>query len=277
MWTWNGVEWKQSAGAVGPAGPVAPGASLVVAETISDPKMRIGAAKISAAGAALSMKLTVPAGPKGAVGPVGTSGAILTSTDYDSTVGPVDGALIAYNRITRKLRAEPPPGPVGMWAKGSADFPASTALADVSTIDLVSIEIPALPFAWRPRVNGRIATLADSTGGSTAAGYAHVWARLNDWTGPPVAIGLNPFRGSLMNENQLVPYFSEQTGTVTGGNNPQAARLSPSSTVGVVQPYEPATIYFRVERDLGNGSSGSHVQYVKTAPYVQVQAIPLWL
>lgn len=277
MWTWNGVEWKQSVGAVGPPGPVAVGNTLTVTETISLPKVRAAAAKIVGAGADQTMKVTVPAGSKGPVGPVGASGAIQTSTDYDATAGPVNGSLIAYNRITRKLRPVPPPGPVGMWAKGPADFPATTALANVSTIELVALEIPALPFAWRPRVHGRIATLADSTGGSNAAGYAHVWVRLNDWNGPIVAFGLNPFRGSLQNENVIAPFFSEQGGTITSGNSPGHARLSPTSTACIVQPYEPATIYVRVERDLGSGSTGSQIQYVKTAPYVQVQAMPLWL
>lgn len=277
MWTWNGTEWKQSVGAVGPQGPVAPGSSLTVLDTVSDPKLRIAAATITGSGGDRDMRLTVPAGEKGAQGPVGTSGSIQTSSDYDQNIGAVKGSLFAWNRLGRKFRAMPPPGPVGMWAKGPADFPASTALADVATIDLVAIEIPALPFAWRPRVHGRIATLADSTGGSNAPGYAHVWVRLNDWAGPVLAVGLNSFRGSLLNENIIRPHFSEQGGTITSGNSPGHVRLSPSSTSCIVQPYEPATIYVRVERDLGNASSGSQVKYVKTAPYIQVQAMPLWL
>ncbi|NCL75696.1 hypothetical protein [Rhodococcus sp. YH1] len=278
MWTWNGSEWKQSVGAVGPRGPVAPDYSLDITQTMSNPKMRVAAAELTGGGGAQSMKLTVPAGPKGPVGPIGASGSLQTSTDYNATAsGPVNGSLIAYDRITRKLRATPPPGPVGMWAKGPADFPATTALANVETIELVILEIPALPFAWRPRVHGRIATLADSTGGNNAPGYPHVWARLNDWAGPILAVGLNPFRGSLLNENIIRPHYSEQGGTVSTGNSPGHVRLSPTSTVGVVQPYEPARIYVRVERDLGNASTGSQIQYVKTAPYIQVQAMPLWL
>lgn len=270
MWTWNGTAWKQSVGAVGPQGPVAPGNTLTVSQTVSDPKLRVAAAEITGVGADRDMKLTVPAGLKGPDGPVGDSGSVRTRPDYDDTIGLVEGSLIAWHRGTRKYRAMPPPGPVGLWTKGPADFPASTALANVDTIDLVSIAVPALPYAWRPRVHGRIATYADDSGTS---GYPHVWARLNDPAGPPVAMGLNSFR-TLQHEVVLTPYYSGQGGTATANNYGEAVRLSPSSPVGIVKPYEQATIYIRVERDKGDATSGSQIRFVNTAPYVQVQAIP---
>ncbi|NCL74269.1 hypothetical protein [Rhodococcus sp. YH1] len=273
MWTWTGAQWRQSVDAVGPQGPVAPSAIVNVIETISNPKLRIAGADLKGVGAERDLRITVPAGPRGDTGPVGPSGSVRTSDDYDNTVGLVNGSLFAWNRITRKLRAMPPPGPIGLWAKGPADFPATTSLGNFDTIDLVTIDIPALPFAWRPRVNGLIATYADD---ANRTGYPHVWARLNDPSGQPVAMGLNPFR-TLRHEVTLCPYYSEQGGTATANNYGEAARLSASSTVGVVKPYEPAKIYIRIERDKGDATAGSNIQFVKTMPYVQVQALPLRL
>lgn len=273
MWTWTGTGWKQSAGAVGPSGPVAVGSVVDEVQTIADPKLRVAAAEIVSVAGSHRMKLTVPAGHKGQRGPVGASGSIVTSDDYDATHGPVEGSLFAWSRRTRKFRPTPPAVPIGLWAAGPDAFPATTALENVDTITLVQIDIPALPFSWRPRVYGRVATYADNSGPS---GFPHVWARLNDPAGPPVAMGLNGFR-TLQHEVVLTPYFSEQGGAAIANNHGQASRLTPSSTIGVVAAYEPASIYVRVERDKGSASSGSNIRFVKTAPYVQVQAIPVAL
>lgn len=270
MLTWDGSQWIRSRDAVGPAGPVAPGSNLRVVETQSSPRIRVAGASIVAGE---SMRVVVPAGERGPQGPRGIAGPILESQDFDPTSGLADGATFAWARNGRRFRMMPPVNGVGPWSAGPDDIAPDSSPAAVNLIELASITVPPLPFAWRPWVHGIVQTL-----GGTKDARPHVFARLDDWNGPPVGHGRQSFGSSLPLWVNVTPYYSDQRGAATLGNSVSAQRVSPLSEFGVVAANTEATIYFRVER-LGtsstNDGSGPSISHRRDRAYFQVHAMPV--
>lgn len=288
MDTWTDIGWVHCANCVGATGPIAYPTFVEVAETISLPKLRFGAMQITGTATELEAKVTAPAGPKGIKGDPGASTALLTRTDFDNTHGPVQRSMFAWrNRSnivqlskTGKFQNQPFPNGYGPWAKAGNDFPGDIAGAQVDMFDLISIDIPALPFRWRPVCRGFVNVYTSAV---TPIGYPIVWARLNSTQGQIVGFG-----GALNTKVEAVwpvsvrPYYSEIAAFDKTGLYPQAS-MSPSSTACTVAPYETATIYLRVERAYASATSGTHIgfqragNYASPAPYFEVRAMPVSL
>lgn len=272
MWTWTGSEWKESVDAAGPRGPVALGSTLHVTETISDPRIRNAGAAIARGD---ELRIVTPAGPQGPKGPIGVFGRIREASDYDDTVGPSQNSVFAWARNRRVFRPLPTPMGYGPWSLASSDFAPDSTAANTNLIELGQITIPALPFAWRPRVRGRVLT-----GGSNTEpyGFAHVWARLGSWDGQPVGHGRNPFL-TFASFAEIRPYFSEATGLDTSGSanstDSPPVKLTPSSTVGVVPAHEEVTIYLRVERASTSSNPVNTIYHRQAGAYFEVYAIPV--
>ncbi len=273
VWTAE-LGWVHSPDCVGPVGPVGPANTLAVTETISDPALRNAAVVLTGDGAAQAAKVTAPAGLKGIKGPNGVSGPVRQAPDMDQTQGFAKHSAFGWQRNKRAFRAMPPPVIYGPWAKYSSDLPPDPAFANVDTIEVTTIDIPALPFAWRPRVTGRLQVWGSD---HQPPGFPHLWARLGDWSGPAVAMGLCSFRVMWV-DAILRPYYSETGGVATAAEYGKSVRMSPNSKVGIVAPEQPATIYFRVERAKGTNTGGaSHISYQRAGAYLQVEAIPVRL
>lgn len=231
METWTEIGWVPSPGAVGASGPVAPPYSLTVTDTASNPKISEAGARIADPGPDQSMKVTVPAGVKGDQGPYGSAGLIRASGDYDDTIGPVNGSVFGWNRGTNKFRPLPFPNGFGPWTTASTDFAADASDITDGKRVMATLTIPGLPFAWRPLVHGAFKAAVN---GNQGTGFVHAFVRMGTENGPICALGLCEFWGGGARERTIAPHFSQ--------------RLSPSSTVGVVNPLEDLTLYLCMER-----------------------------
>lgn len=154
METWTEIGWVSSPGAVGPAGRIAGPYNLSASGTTSDPKLVAAGAQINDAPGGQTLKVTIPAGPQGIKGPIGTAGPIADSADYDDTIGPSNGSVFGWNRGTKKFRPLPISNGFGPWQTAQSDFRADeTGIGDEKRT-MATLNIPALPFAWRPMVTG---------------------------------------------------------------------------------------------------------------------------
>lgn len=270
MLTWDGSAWVRSRDAVGPPGPVAPGSNLRVVETQGNRRIRVAGASIVAGE---SMRVVVPAGEQGPRGPRGTAGPIVESQDFDPTSGLADGATFGWTRNGRRFRMMPPVNGAGPWSIGPEDIAPDSTPAQRNLIELGSITVPPLPFAWRPWVHGMV-----QTAGGRSEGRPHVFARLDDWNGPPVGYARQAVNSDMPFWVQMLPYYSNQRGAAVLGNAVSAERVSPLSEFGVVAANTEATIYFRVER-LGTSSttdgSGPSISHRNNRAYFQVRAMPV--
>lgn len=254
---WDGTGWKNLAGAVGATGPVAPANTLTALDVVADETITNAGVEIKPINSSVqTIALTVPAGVRGATGDPGTSGAILTSPDYDSTQGPVNRSMFTYSRTSRRFRPAPPPCGYGPWHWSAADFAADDSAATAAFTPL-TVTIPALPYAWRPMVHGGIQTYASS------GGFAMVFVRLYNETGVNVAIGTNFWQTFW----ELVE-FGEHYG------NPNSVGMSPSSEYAVVPANHPARILVRVERQ---GSTTATIGYRQALAALTVYAMPVKL
>lgn len=255
---WDGGAWVNSPNAVGVQGPVAPANTLTPLDVISDPKVTTPAVAIKPVNSSeQTIQLTVPAGNRGATGPAGTSGTITTSSDYDNTNGPVQRSMFAYSRVTRRFSPTPPPCGYGPWHWSSSDFIADYS-ASVDSFKVLTANIPALPFSWRPMVHGAV-QLASSSTGST---HAYVFPRLYSETGIAVGIGVCYWQ-----------IYTDLCEITTHYGNPNAVAMSPSSTYAVVPRGYPASILVMVERQGGTGS----ISFYQASAGFTVYAMPVSL
>ncbi|MFH5209278.1 hypothetical protein ACHIPZ_13890 [Antrihabitans sp. NCIMB 15449] len=284
MDTWTDIGWVHSANCVGVQGPIAFPNQVEVTETLSVPKVRTAGMLLTGPSTEQGARVTVPSGVRGIQGDPGPSTAIRTRTDYDDTIGPVHNSMFAWrNRSnivqlskTGKFRAQFPVS-YGPWAKYGTDFAVPPALSNVDTLELVVIDIPALPFRWRPIVHAVVSLSAD---GGTPTAQPHLWARLDSPEGPPVGVGLYAMGLQGMQSlnasfaTVLRPWFSTTGGFDKGGIYPQV-RLSPSSTACTVEPYAAARIFFRAERSYGTQTTGTSITFSQTGAYAEVRAMPV--
>lgn len=255
MWTWTGTEWKQSANAVGGVGPIGPANTLDLLKVNRDPKMVIAGAKLGGFGSNQTLEVTIPAGPKGEKGDPGESGVLREAPDYDTTRGVTHRGLFAWNRGPRKWRPTPFPNGYGPWSIGSSAFIATNNSITATETQLAEITIPSLPFAWRPYCYGTV-ILNKATKNS----WPHVWVRIGtSGSGTSVAYAVNGFRSNFNFLTSIVPSFMD-------------GKVSPTSTFGVIAPYEETTLYVVLEKQ---GNEDGTVGFENGGSSLCVYAMPV--
>ncbi|MFI5781098.1 hypothetical protein [Nocardia sp. NPDC051570] len=240
MDVWTGSGWQHSTNAVGPRGPVGPALSITDIDTLNDPNLTTGAVQFIGSGAQQSLKVTVPAGQAGPQGPPGSSGKINEATDFDATTdGPVHGSVFAYSRAGAKFHATPPPLGAGPWGwTGPGDFGAKQE-ASTSQLIVGTFTVPALPYAWRPVVQGQLWVY--SVNNSRQSAVATV--RLFHSQGPVVGASVGVAGPEYFYLSIFQSYRDEQS----------TKTLAPSSTYAKVAAGESATLVVSAERD-GTGT-----------------------
>lgn len=255
---WNGSAWiNTGADTVGPTGPTAEANTLTPLDVITQDTITVPAVVISPTSGSSdqTIQVTVPAGVRGATGAAGASGTILTSPDFDGSVGPVKRSMFAYNGVTRRFHATPPPCGYGPWHWTETNFAASSTTTTSYT--LLTVTIPALPFDWRPMCHGAVEILS----AANTFGYAVV--RMNDANGVMLGLGINPF-----------PTTYDMVDIDMHYGNPNCVNLSPSSDYAVVRSGFPQTIVVRLETFYGDGGTIGHH---KTGASFTVYAMPVSL
>lgn len=251
---WDGAAWKNLATAVGVQGVTAPANTLTPLAVISNEATTIAAVDIKPVNSSTqTIQLTVPAGDRGATGAAGSSGAILTSPDYDSTQGPVERSTFGYHRVSKRFRPLPPPCGYGPWHWGASSF-AADASGAVDAYDVLTASFPALPFAWRPVCHGGIRCYA----GTDVETRVLVYARLWNSTGIIVGAGAGFF-----------PTFEDMIEIHEHWGDPNAKALSPSSDYAVVPANYTSQIMVRVERGNGTGTIGYKQALASFTVYAQ--------
>lgn len=254
---WDGDSWVNLPSAVGGTGPVAPANTLTALDVVSEETITTAGLDIKPiTSSEQTIALTVPAGARGVIGDPGSSGTILTSPDYDSTLGPVSRSMFTFSRTSRRFRPTPPPCGYGPWHWSAADF-AADASGAVGSYDVLTATMPVLPYAWRPMCHGGIQTYSDT------GTFAQVYCRLYSSTGVAVAIGANFWQTFW----ELVE-FGEHYG------NPNTVGMSPSSEYAVIPANYPSQILVRVERQ---GSTTGTIGYKQALAALTVYAMPVHL
>lgn len=252
---WTGTAWVHSPAAVGDQGPTAP-AAVITPTTVHNENLTTPAVKITAAGAAMTLQATPPAGLQGPAGPSGSSGSISSADDFDNTVGPTHRSMFGYHQAARTFQVRPAPNGFGPWGWWEGDFNADTT--STNTITAGSFTLPVLPWAWRPMV-----WIAGFAGSDSAAGtYPVLTARLNTPSGVMVAYGAGIRASGATYHLTGMPTF--------GDDGPKP--LSPSSTYASIPAGEQATLLVLVERV---GSASINMSWLHTSASVMVWAHPI--
>ncbi|MGY2061898.1 hypothetical protein ACW9HQ_44065, partial [Nocardia gipuzkoensis] len=204
-----------------------------------------------------SMKVTVPAGSQGPKGPVGASGTINKAKDFDATNGPVHGSVFAYSPSGASFRAAAPPSGAGPWGWAASDFnPAQRAA--VPQLIAGTFTVPALPYDWRPVVQGHISAYSVNNNRQ----YARPLVRLSHAQGPVVggAVGVAGPENFYL---AIFPSYQDEESTKT---------MSPSSVYARVPAGESAALVVTVERA---GSGADAIGFDPTTASLVVYAQPL--
>ncbi|MGV9676210.1 hypothetical protein ACWDSJ_13095 [Nocardia sp. NPDC003482] len=256
MDVWTGEEWRHSPSAVGPRGPVGEALSITDVETVHEPELTTPGVQFVGTGAQQSLRVTAPAGLRGPQGPPGGSGTIGVADDFDPSNGAVQGSVFAYHRAGAKFRAAPPPLGAGPWGWFDSDFNAGQ---EVATAQLIAgtFSVPALPYAWRPTVQGHLYIYSVNNNSQSAHGVV----RLFHSQGPVVGASMG-CAGTYFYLPIFTSYRDEQS----------TRTLSPSSTDATVPAGEAATFVVTVER---TGTGTGAIGVMTTSASLVVYAQPL--
>ncbi|WP_306358856.1 MULTISPECIES: hypothetical protein [unclassified Nocardia] len=262
MDVWTGNEWKHSPAAVGPQGPIADTPSLTVVDTHHDETYTAAGLEITGVGAQ-QITATVPAGFAGPTGPVGTSGAIVDSPDYDASVGVSNRAMFAFTPAGRKFRAQPVPDGYGPWSWHQSDFNASSGDVAADLLIAGTFTVPALPFAWRPICYGLLAIRHPNS----VQVYSQISVRLGTANGLVVA-GFRSRWGAT-------GYLNSSYGPLYGDDD-SPKTLSPSSMTATVPAGQAATLVVCVERRGNDANSSIEIGFQQTRASLTVVARPVY-
>ncbi|MBF6459797.1 hypothetical protein IU433_12195 [Nocardia puris] len=258
MDVWTGAEWVNSPGAVGAQGPTAPPTVLNVATT-HDAALTVPALQITPDGATLQVAFTAPAGVQGEQGPAGASGAISTSPDYDTSVGPAQRGVFALNLGARRWKAQPAPNGHGLWSWWDTNFNAD-AQAVADQIVALTVTIPALPYQWRPMAWGALYIYCQP-------GYqsdAEVRVRIGSQNGVMVASGAGIRADGSYILTSFNPTFGDEA----------TKPLSPSSTYATIPAYTETNLVVAVER-VGVNANGGQIGFQQGRASLTLWAQPV--
>ncbi|MFD4459792.1 hypothetical protein [Nocardia sp. NPDC058480] len=256
MDVWTGTEWKHSAGAVGPHGPVADANTITSIRTVYSENLTTAAVDFIGAGAEQQLEVTVPAGLQGPKGLPGTSGAISESPDFDTASGPSHGGVFGFSRAGGKFRAMPAPMGAGPWSWVEGDFAADQE-STAAQIIAATFTIPPQPFIWRPVVQGHLSTFSANSGSQ----YSQAVVRMHHSQGQVVASAVGSAGVYLY--MPIVSTFRDEQSTVT---------LSPTSTYATIPAGQSVDLLVAVER-VGNGTATIGYKRARASLVVYAQPI----
>ena len=240
IYLWTGVEYVQKQmGTAGPPGPtprIHPNIILLDPDGTVDSYVNVGGTTIDPT---LAFGLKVPRGP------AGPSGPIRDAEDYDNSVGPHDGDVIAWSTALNKFHptqdASPSPK---LYSLPEGNFTAFTGFTTRQTI--ASIAIPPQPFDWVPYVTGHVRAVGVELDSDPLILGCEV--RLGDPTaGVLVARGF----GNLSTYANIIPHYSTPTSVsdaITPDNHLSRVVAAHTSTAG--------TLYVNLFND---GITGAYV------------------
>ena len=239
-WFWSGTAWRVVTDVVGMQGEQGPPVGVAVGTVTTSPSG--GSAAVALDGASTDtlkiFNFTLPRGAQGAVG-VGAKGdpgdALSAAGDVQWPVdGPDDGQTMVWDSTLEKMVfATFTPGPVGPYTAGPDEFAAindGSWPEDYKTV--LSITIPAQPFAWHPRCLGYCDVKVNGI-----MARVDLEARLNSASGPLVGRGPGTqVTGFLENytTRTLTPAFESS--------------LTPESLAAYVPANTAAQIYLVIRR-----------------------------
>ena len=231
---WSGSAWLPVTDAVGLEGPLGPSVGLAVGTVTTSPSGGSASVTIDAASTATLkiLNFTLPRGPQGSVG-VGQQGdpgeALSAASDVQwPDGGPSNGQVMVWDTLLGKAKwVTNTPGGVGPFSVGPDQV---TAVNDNSWPDeykiIAQIAVPAMPFAWHPRVTGYVDVKVNGI-----MSRVDVEARLGSATGPCVARGAgSTITGFLENytPRTVVPTFE---GPMTPDNSSNSVAAGAATTI----------------------------------------------
>lgn len=256
MDVWCGDHWSHSPNAVGVTGPAAPANVLAPLPVLRDETYTVAAVKVRGGTAAeQTIEYTVPAGARGSRGVAGASGVITESPDYDNTYGAVHRSVFAWNRNLQRFRATTPPNGYGPYHFGSSSFNATDSnFMAVDQVVAAKLDIPAMPFDYRPMVQGMLRTATN------ANNFLYTFVRMNSQDGQIVGISANPVFNTYL-DCVITSFFGD----------PQAQRVGPANGYAVIPAYQAVSFYVMVERQ----STSIGVNYVQDSAWLNIWCQPV--
>ncbi len=235
LYLWTGMEFVRCANAFQRPGHQADPTTLV-GEALAGATGSAAAASITGTAPNQTLTITFPRGVTGDVGDPGSAGAIAAAQDVDMT-GARQDSVLAWSTSDNKFHPITPPRLAGPWAIAGNQFTGGSNLSQ-SPKTLATMNIPALPYAWRPIV------LTGSIGmqnhvSSVDSGRVNIEVRLGGVDGVLVGYGVSV---SLANSGEVIfhPRWEYP--------------VSPSSDLGVVPANTTAALYVIAKRVFGNAN-----------------------
>ncbi|WP_280410681.1 hypothetical protein [Nocardia asiatica] len=233
LYLWTGRDWIRFVSAFGsPGRQGAPNALTGVG--VAGATGSSAAAEITSDAPGQTLAITMPRGATGDQGDPGEPGAISDAADVNAA-GAKQDSVLAWTAPPGEFRPIPPPRLLGPWAIASGQFSGGSQLND-SPHTVATMTIPAQPIAWRPIVmSGSLAMLTHvSAIGETRV---DVEIRLGAIDGALIGYGVG-----LGAANQYQVNFFPRYEYPAAPN---------TTTFGVVQPNQTATLYILARRVLG--------------------------
>lgn len=237
---WNGADWVSVTDAVGMEGPRGPAVGFGIGNVTTTPSGGSAAVSIdpSSTETLKILNFALPRGSQGAIG-MGAKGApgdaLSSAADVEwPDAGPEDGQTLVWDADIQKARwVRITPGPVGPFSAGPDQF---TAVNDNSWPNdykvVLVMNIPAMPFAWHPRVLGYCDVKVNGI-----MARVDMEARLNSASGPLVGRGPGTqITGFLENytTREIIPAWE--------------GPMTPETTAASVAANTPAQIYLNMRR-----------------------------
>ncbi|MFE3060721.1 hypothetical protein [Nocardia sp. NPDC059236] len=250
LYLWTGMEWVRSLDAFQAPGHQADPTTLD-GVAIAGATGSAAAASITGTAPDQQLAITFPRGATGDVGDPGQPGRIADAQDVDMS-GARQDYVLAWDAADSKFHPVTPPRLAGPWAIAGGQFTGGSNLSQ-SPKTLATMNIPALPYAWRPIVLAGTIAIQNHVS-PPDAGRVNVEIRLGSLDGTLIGYGVSV---GLANSSEVAfhPRWEYP--------------LSPGSDLGVVPANTTAALYVVARRVFG--SSNYSVQTANAQLIVMAQ------
>ncbi|MGV9676211.1 hypothetical protein ACWDSJ_13100 [Nocardia sp. NPDC003482] len=242
---WNGSSFDTFVEAFGAAGPEGNPCTITLGSVDTGPAGSEFQATVTGTAPNLVLNLTVPRGVRGRKGEVGGPGPIRGASDFADTATLADRSVPTWDTSVQKWRPRPYPGLRGPWSlmegqawDGGVGFAASQNNVSAASITVAQLNIPAQDCDWRPMVTGGV-VVQNLEGTSTFNTRVDAEVRLGSASGQIVALGTG-LGASIDAHCRFQEYYG--------------ARVTPSSTAGVVSAGQPAVLVVVIRRNAGSAN-----------------------
>lgn len=237
---WSGSQWFTVLEVVGAEGPQGPAVQVSVGSVSTSPSG--GSAQVtldpSSTATHKIFNFVLPRGAQGAVG-LGQKGdpgdALASAADVLwPEGGPEDGQTLVWDSaINKAVWKAMTPGPVGPFSAGPNEFAAINDAAWPQDYKIITtVDIPAMPFRWRPRCLGYCDVKVNGV-----MIRVDIEARLGSASGPMVGRGPGTTISGFLENYTTRTLISTYEGPVT-----------PENTAATVPAGEASTVYLILRR-----------------------------